>query len=696
MDEQLELRLRGRLLEEIAPVTGGYPHWVTSPAGRRANPPASPDRDRSGRLVAPGGWSTRRRSRGQVVWAIAVVALLLLALALVGVAGSRQLERTVPAPSAVVPAPSARTAADLGPQALSASGLELLAPGDGFHQAIVDVDGETIWLLAEGRLVRYVSTTGQAETWTVGDDLGFAATSMAAARDGGVWLVDAASGGRMVRSFDGESFQDVVEAPVAIAMLAEAPDGSLWAAVGDTDGAVWQWDGQRWVDHGGWLERAGLTTSGAVRAIAVDPAGFVWIGATNEVQRFDGQQWWSFGRADAIPLAYLGTSIAPLSDGTVLVATMSGLARFDGLSWSTIGPDVSPTRVATSIGIDSDGAVWVGREGSIARLDGESWTTFGAAQGLPDESAVAVAAVRDAVFAVTADGIYRLDGGSWDRAWSAPGNAPSPGWMGGLLPTARNEGWATDEAGIWHFLDGTWTLARPTSERAADLPAGDLARDADGTVWTAGAEGLLRLDGGRWTVVDPAPVSTLAAGPVGPFYVSGDAVRQVRLIDGHWTWDELPSPPFAPWTMTVAMDGTLWAGAFDWFGASAGLARFDGQTWQAVSIVGDSSPVIYDLVAADQDEVFAFISSEGSLGHFDGSTWTLQAGPAGLGDRFTRDLAADPDGSAWVTGDSGLHRFDGSRWDTYFEGVSFYDVAIANDGTGWAVGPGGLVRFDAS
>ncbi|MGH7588631.1 MAG: ligand-binding sensor domain-containing protein, partial [Gemmatimonadota bacterium] len=65
-----------------------------------------------------------------------------------------------------------------------------------------------------------------------------------------------------------------------------------------------------------------------VRTLLQDSRGFLWIGTTTGLSRFDGQEYRSYGAAEGLPDPAV-YALLESSDGTLWVGTASGLARLD-------------------------------------------------------------------------------------------------------------------------------------------------------------------------------------------------------------------------------------------------------------------------------------------------------------------------------------------------------------------------------
>jgi hypothetical protein len=678
------------------------------------------------RLAASLGWP--RAGVPRVAWVLLLLAGLLAALAGTALVASRLLEtapRVPPLGAALVP-----------------TGIDVLTAETGGYAAVV-ADGDGILWAREpgGRLVRFDPASGSGQTWTIRDDAGFGVTTSSGfdilpAREGGVWLV----GRRVLRLFDGEVFREVIDAPADVGLAVEAPDGSLWATTEPccigTDGAVMHWDGSSWSR----LDLGGLNADATVGAIAVDAGGRPWIGWVRDVtpppgpgapvyagsvSRYDGSSWTTFDATDATALGGGVFAITQLPDGAIWVASAAGLARFDGSSWTDAeGPWGT---WGASVAAAPDGAIWVAAYGSdeaisVARFDGRSWVSYGHSDGLPgpNESAYVVAHALPTsvgVYVGTGAGIYRLSGGRWERAWPTD---PSPLMdLRNLLAISPDELWATDPlGGLAHLRADAWT--RESID--PDIPAGqvnDLALAPDGTLWAAGADGVAYRHDGRWEIADAAEASLVAVGRDRSVWVGGGSdescrVSTLRFDGAAWVRTAVVGcPPDSSGLSSLAVDanGAVWAAwtgmapceGGGWIGCpTAGLARLDGQSWEAIHELGGlepTNPTIVgttrtgDMWVVDDPTEFRVPGEPESpvrAARFDGTDSTVVELPEG----FMADIVVAPDGTLWAwaywtpastgAGDRGPAQYDGTGWTFPYDGAGLPWMelaAVAPDGT---------------
>jgi ligand-binding sensor domain-containing protein len=264
-------------------------------------------------------------------------------------------------------------------------------------------------------------------------------TSVAVTPDGAAWFgfgdhSTSTPGGGLSR-FDGQGWQHFLD-DAEVNVLAVAPDGSLWAAVGcglrrfediawetvagcgevlppgnvldiafTPDGAIWvangyglaRFDGRSWLVH-----------DKLINSLEVAPDGSLWMNGWEGLEdsfyvaRFDGENWTMYSTSDSFPGPFMVRAVTP--DGLVWgTVPERGLASFDGGSW-TDGESWTVHTTADGLPLDNvnvlavapDGALWVGTNSGAARFDRESppdkaWIAYTTENGLASNTVRAIA-----------------------------------------------------------------------------------------------------------------------------------------------------------------------------------------------------------------------------------------------------------------------------------------------------------------
>ncbi|WP_214199566.1 sensor histidine kinase [Novosphingobium profundi] len=205
--------------------------------------------------------------------------------------------------------------------------------------------------------------------------------------------------------------------------------------------------------HTGWTLRDGAP--GNIRALAQGPDGFLWLG------------------------------------------TSTGLYRFDGVHFERIRPDQEDrgrSLQVTALLAARNGEIWVGydfggigiyREGHLR--DANPWP--------PEGGVAAIVQARDGSIWVASEvrgamQLARRKAGRWTRFDSSRGLVD--GLMGPVLATREGLIYAALPPSLLHVELGGSRLVR-TAETVESFAA--LAQDHDGTIWLADDAGLRRLDG---------------------------------------------------------------------------------------------------------------------------------------------------------------------------------------------------------
>lgn len=294
---------------------------------------------------------------------------------------------------------------------------------------------------------------------------------------------------------------------------------------------------------------------------------------------------------------------------------------------------------------------------------------------------------------VWAVGFDRFDGryrhGIWHGRPGSPGtfyllDLPSGDWGDHAMATAP-------DGRVWVVLESSLALAtfeggqwRPVVDSAGDRVwvDGTPAVESDGTVWVLkGRHGLLRYDGTVSEFPGPtcdnagvglAPLVVAADGGLwsgsASWFLSGPLPQCLERFDGaDWSWLSPPGYPGNDWhAVAVAADpgGPVWVSLVKTVvgvSVTQALARYDAGAWTSWTEdalehmgLGPAS----SLLARD-GVLWAVMAAPpwSALYRFDGTDWTRVPVPGALDLPVADLLAAEPDGSVWVTtADGFLHK----------------------------------------
>ncbi len=247
--------------------------------------------------------------------------------------------------------------------------------------AIIGASGDSIWFGTGGGVAHFDGehwTTYAEEDGLPSEDI----TCVAMEQGGGLWVGTFSDG---AAHFDGTSWETYQssrrDALICnrVTSVAIAPDGTVWfGSQEEYNGGVSHFDGGKWETYN---EDSALADN-HVMAIAVAPDGTVWAGTKSGLAKFDGDTWTNYTTADG--LAGYVQDLAVDKDGKVWAGTEAGVSTFDGQAWTTYTPDdglITPQ--VRAVEVAPDGSIWFGTPKGISHFDGESWENYTEEEGLP-------------------------------------------------------------------------------------------------------------------------------------------------------------------------------------------------------------------------------------------------------------------------------------------------------------------------
>jgi signal transduction histidine kinase/ligand-binding sensor domain-containing protein len=186
------------------------------------------------------------------------------------------------------------------------------------------------------------------------------------------------------------------------------------------------------------------------KAFAIDP--------TESLSELHHTQWTT---RDGVPTG--ATAIAQTSDGYLWIGSSSGLTRFDGVRFQplTLADGSRPiTDDVSSLFAAATGELWIGmRFGGAYVLHNGNLTHYGERDGLPPHSTVGFARRNDgSMWAQTTTGLYVLDDNHWKligKDWDLPGES-------GTIIKVDHHGtlWSRSRNGTYYLPKGASTFSK--------------------------------------------------------------------------------------------------------------------------------------------------------------------------------------------------------------------------------------------
>ena len=257
--------------------------------------------------------------------------------------------------------------------------------------------------------------------------------------------------------------------------------GCLWFGV---DGEIVRHDGQNW---------AVLTASGGQPFQGVpgfqDQDGCIWFTTRDRgVIRYDGSTFTSFTTADGLAENDARVICQDRRGGIWIGTSSSGVTRYDVEAFSTFTrADGLLANGVRSLLSDRDGHIWVGTAGGVSRYDGSSFTPLG-----PGDAVYSILQGRngDLWFGTRISGVYRYDGQESTTYSIEDGLASN--YVTDILEDRHGHFWfMTVGGGATRFDGKTWTVL--TDEDGLTAATAYMAlEDRDGDIWIGTLDGLTR------------------------------------------------------------------------------------------------------------------------------------------------------------------------------------------------------------
>jgi signal transduction histidine kinase/ligand-binding sensor domain-containing protein len=410
-----------------------------------------------------------------------------------------------------------------------------------------------------------------------------------------------------------------------------------------------------------WRTAEGLPQN-TVQAIAQMPDGYLWVGTKGGLARFDGVRFTTFGLADGLK----GLDVADLLEdgqGGLWIGTSGGgLSRWrDGAISTLTAADGMADNNALQLASAGPGAVWVGGSVGLQHYGTNGFTRVGAAEGLPADDVRALAA---------------------DHA-------------GGLWVALANEGLFLLQNGRCERMQGPGQLR---------LVSNALLVDDEGALWVSIGNGrVLRRHAGAWTEFNPSHglpmsfISCLAQGEPGEIWAGSHAEGFYVFREGRFH-----AVTTLPWQMERNIrsvlrgrDGLIWVGTL-----SGGLSRLAPRRVQAAAVGRMDQRAQVNSLAEAPDGRFWVTTYGRGLYHGDLESWrrlqgaiTVDEGP------FLLSALRSRSGVMYFGGSRGLHWFEPGATNLVAAKLDDTIVALCEtpDDTLWiGTREGRLLRLDGN
>ena len=397
--------------------------------------------------------------------------------------------------------------------------------------------------------------------------------------------------------------------------------------------------------HLAWTFRNGFS-NGAVYAIAQTPDGYLWLGTSSGVVRYDG------ARLTPLPLRpghqlpnTAAGAILPTRDGTLWIGTLDGL-----VSWKNGELTAYPVfarRTVITLLQHRDGTVWAGSfggaTGQLCAFRGEHTTCYGDDGKLGASVASLYEDVDGSLWVGSATGLWRWTPGAPARYLATPIQTHQS-----LTQGDRGRGVLVAVDGI-RQVAGTEVVDYPLRGVPSPLTATSVLRDRNGGLWIGtAAHGLVHSYEGKTSLFTHE--DGLSSDEVLALFEDREGTIWVGTSEGIDRFREWPVTPLSvkqglsnsnATSVLAARDGSIWIGTAD------GLNRWkDGRTtiYRRRTDPGLPDDSIQSLFEDERGRIW--VSGSRGLAAFENGKFTaVPAVPGG----FTHAITSDNRGGLWLS-----------------------------------------------
>jgi signal transduction histidine kinase/ligand-binding sensor domain-containing protein len=440
--------------------------------------------------------------------------------------------------------------------------------------------------------------------------------------------------------------------------------------------------------------------STVVNVILQTRNGFLWVGTNGGLARFDGMHFTTIEFSPQTPTDGLSRALAEGPDGDLWVGTNTGVLRVPRAALDQFGrlpsivyhPGSGASDAINVLHVGRDGVLWAGTDGGVYRLDRGAFSNV-----FPN---VSVSRIEEAssghLLIITSEGFVEWDGARVVKHPDLPARLGIPtNKIFHVMEDHTGARWLCTAAGVARETRGSIERLQPYGIHVA-LEAYRAYEDPQGNVWLILAERLFRATAtgyepvqdirARYVYIDRDGNLWLGSGGDGLIRLKNRIVRMFTTDDGlgsNVTTAVLP-----------ATGGKLWVG-----GSCGGLSLFDGHRFR---IYGEKDGLINTCVyalAEDRNKDLWVGTYGGGLFRFRDGRFTQYLKPVGLPTDAVLGILPASDGSLWLlTPSDGLSRMR----DEHFRNYTTADGLSSNHpgnlyqdrrGVIWVGTPGGIDRL---
>jgi ligand-binding sensor domain-containing protein/signal transduction histidine kinase len=390
-------------------------------------------------------------------------------------------------------------------------------------------------------------------------------------------------------------------------------------------------------------------------------------------------------------------AITQTANGSLWVGTESGLASFDGRTFTQVRlriPGALPPSIISSLVEGSDGDLWVGSDAGIIRIPKrdlddpylEDSTAFRLGEHQSDEIEVLFKARDGTIWAGTSHGLYRFEGNRFVCVNSSIYVGRISQALNGHLMLNTGSGFLEYDGE--HFISHVGLGAQ---FGVHDDQIFDAYQNSDGTIWYCTEKGIRPVGGHRSAFLKPyqpahTPAYRIYPAPDGALWVNtGIGIYRVAR-EQMWT----PDPNLHARGFYAGKDGDLWIGT-----NGSGLVHLQLRAVQMFAKT-DGLPSDIAMAVLPAHDGRLWVGANCGLAVFDGNHFRTFGEKDGLANTCVWSLAEDRRHNIWIgTYGGGLFRYESGAFTQYtieqgFASRIVFQITVAQDDSLWIATPNGV------
>lgn len=433
-----------------------------------------------------------------------------------------------------------------------------------------------------------------------------------------------------------------------------------------------------------WKVANGLP-SDTIDAIAQTPDGYLWIGTSKALLRFDGVTFKVFAEDGSRENDNWITGLFVDKEGTLWIGTRNGLLKYKAGKFNRYSKEngLSGNHI-TCINEDIKGNLWFGTNGDyLNRYAGGRFTLYDASKGLKGKHISAIFEDNQGVLwiAAGADGLFEFKGGKILRVKI---EGLSKGFTINTIYEERKGGkWRGTNKGLIEISEEINRLYTTVIGGISNNDIKALLEDNDENLWVGTANGINRLKRAPAGGVEiehyfqHTVITCLFEDRERNIWVGTNGSGLKRIRDGIFTSYTTADGLLNNYIYSLCQDKNRDI----WSGAGYGLCRFRNGTFNNFLTKLDNPK--REMAADSYGYLWVGTAGSGLFRIKDEGVFNYPLPETGLLSNHITALYIDGSGILWVGTDRGLNRYDGENFVSYTieDGLSSnYIHSIYKDG----------------